>query len=79
MDNTIDSTGKVALVTGGNTGIGRAVALMSAKAGAEVAITYLNNSSSQTVTEIQEMGSKSVAVKMDVTDSNRVNGGAWFK
>lgn len=34
--------GKVALITGGDSGIGRAVAVLSAREGADVAIAYLN-------------------------------------
>ena len=69
----ISLTGKAALVTGGNTGIGRAVALALAQAGADVALTYFSNPGEQTVTAIRALGRKSLALRMDATDSGEVN------
>lgn len=70
---TINLTGKTALVTGGNTGIGREIALVLAQAGADVALTYFSNPGEQTVTEIRALGRKSLALRMDATDSAEVN------
>ena len=66
--------GKVALVTGGSRGIGRAIAIALAKAGADVAINYLANegAAAQTVAEISGLGRNALAVKGDVRDPQAV-------
>jgi 3-oxoacyl-[acyl-carrier protein] reductase len=69
----IDLTNKTALVTGGNTGIGRAIALALAQAGADVALTYFSNPGEQTVNAIRALGHKSLVLRMDATDSADVN------
>jgi L-rhamnose 1-dehydrogenase len=62
--------GKVLLVTGANAGIGRAVAIGAAKAGADVAINYLENdeTAASCVAEIQAAGRRGVAIQGDVAD-----------
>jgi 3-oxoacyl-[acyl-carrier protein] reductase len=69
----INLTGKTALVTGGNSGLGRAIALLLAEAGADVALTYFSNPGEQTVTAIRALGRNSLALRMDATDSAEVN------
>jgi len=66
--------GKVALVTGGSRGIGRAIAIALAKAGADVAINYLANegAAAQTVAEISGLGRSALALKADVRDPQAV-------
>lgn len=61
-------TGKSALVTGGARRIGREIALTLARAGADVAITYLNSQSEavDTALEIGQVGPRSLAVPCDV-------------
>jgi NAD(P)-dependent dehydrogenase (short-subunit alcohol dehydrogenase family) len=60
--------GKSALVTGGARRIGRAIALTLARAGADVAITYLKSQAEacQTAKEIESLGCRSLAVECDV-------------
>ena len=62
--------GKVLLVTGGNAGIGRAVAIGAAKAGADIAINYLENDETARtcLAEIEATGRKGVAIQGDVAD-----------
>lgn len=64
----MDLSGNVALVTGGNSGIGRAIALNYAKAGAAVAIVGRNPQKNAAVlTELQALGQKAMAVELDIS------------
>lgn len=68
-----DLTGRMALVTGGAVGIGRACALALAKAGANVAILDINEETGQaTVKEIEALGCQSLFVPCDVTNKGQV-------
>lgn len=64
-----DLTGKVAVVVGGTSGIGRAIALGLAEAGADVVPTSRRlEQVEMTAREIQERGRRSLEVASDVTD-----------
>lgn len=70
----IDLTGKVALVTGGSRGIGRAIALQLAELGADVAINYRGNATAaQDVVEmITKKGRRALPIQADVRDFKAV-------
>src|SRR4030081_3677231 len=61
--------GKVAIVTGGNSGIGRAIALGLAKAGANIAIDYVAHPEATDAleSEISRLGAVAIGVKADVS------------
>ena len=63
--------GKIALVTGGSRGIGRAIALRLAKEGTKVAINYKANQEAAhwVVDAVAEMGGEAMAVAADVSQS----------
>jgi len=66
----MDLTGKVAIVTGGSRGIGRAIALRLAAAGARVVVNYRGNQAAaeEVVAHIQAHGGQAIAVQADVSD-----------
>ncbi len=64
---------KVALVTGGARGIGKAIAMTLARAGADIIIADVNLEEAQkTAGEIEGLGRKSMAISVDVTDYTKV-------
>src|SRR5687767_6959633 len=62
--------GKAAIVTGGDSGIGRAVALAFAREGADVAISYLDEheDAEETVRVVTESGRRALALPGDIGD-----------
>lgn len=68
--------GKIALVTGGARGIGKAIALTLAQEGADLVIADVNREETQkTCSEIESLGRKSLGLEMDVTNYSSVEEG----
>src|SRR5438270_12722468 len=67
--------GKVAIVTGGGSGIGRGIVLALAREGADVAVPDIQVINAEKVAdEVKGLGRKSFAMKTDVTSSADVKG-----
>ena len=66
----IDLTGKIALVTGGSRGIGRAIVLRLAAQGADVAFSYRGNqgAAEATAAEVEATGRRALAVQADAKE-----------
>lgn len=71
-------TGKVALVSGGSRGIGRAISIKLASLGANIAIFYAGNEAAaqDTLREIEKKGVRAMAVRCNVADYDEVDVGA---
>jgi len=67
---------RAVLVTGASSGIGRAIAIAAARAGADVAITYRANrdGASQVEREIGALGRRSVSIHLDLADDTSIRG-----
>ena len=72
MSNPFDLTGKVALVTGGNVGLGQGIALALAEAGADIVSVALSESD-DTVAKVQAMGRRAHAISADLTSIEPVD------
>ncbi|MGA2665934.1 MAG: SDR family NAD(P)-dependent oxidoreductase [Nitrososphaerales archaeon] len=73
MPISIDLRGKTAIVTGAGSGIGRAIALLFAEAGANVSVPDLNlEGARETVSLVKAMGGRAIAMATDVTGAKDV-------
>jgi 2-deoxy-D-gluconate 3-dehydrogenase len=71
----IDLAGKTALVTGASRGIGRAIALGYARAGADLVVSARTAEAlAETVSEVEALGRKAFVVPADVTDRDAAQG-----
>ena len=73
MTNPFDLTGKVALVTGANTGIGQAIALALARAGADVALAGRSRAE-ETAEQVRGLGRRVALIDADLSSVAPVQG-----
>lgn len=66
--NTASPTAPIALVTGGNRGLGKSMALSLARRGVDVILTFRNNrdEAAGVIAEIEKLGRRAVALQLDV-------------
>jgi 2-deoxy-D-gluconate 3-dehydrogenase len=73
LGSPFDLQGQVALVTGGNGGLGRCIAVGLARAGADVAMADIRlDGAGQICAQIEATGRRSLALEVDVTDAHSV-------
>ena len=71
----IDLTGKVALITGSSRGIGRAIAIEMARAGADICVNYRSHGdeAEEVVAQVCALNRRAIAVGCDVSDRTAVD------
>ena len=75
MTNLFDLTGRTAIVTGSAQGMGRAMALALAEAGADLVLLDRNAAGIETATQtIRALGRKALPIAGDVTDTDHLDG-----
>jgi enoyl-[acyl-carrier protein] reductase III len=72
----LDFKGKVALITGGTRGLGRAIAMTLARCGATIALNYRRDEESalRTLAEVRTLAPRSILLKADMEDDAQVRG-----
>ncbi|MER6926064.1 SDR family NAD(P)-dependent oxidoreductase, partial [Streptomyces spiralis] len=70
MTSSVQTNGRVALVTGGSRGIGAATAVRLAREGHDVAVTYVNGkeAAAEVVRAVEGLGRRAVALRADAAD-----------
>lgn len=66
--NLLDYTGKVVLITGAASGIGRATAMAFAEQGARIVIGDVSDGADETLAQLQQRGGEALFVRTDVSD-----------
>ncbi|MFF2885630.1 2-dehydro-3-deoxy-D-gluconate 5-dehydrogenase KduD [Paenibacillus sp. NPDC057967] len=72
--NYFDLTGKVAVVTGAGRGLGAAIAVGLAQAGAELALVTNSTPAEETASKVHELGRKAITIQADVSDRSQLSG-----
>jgi len=74
-DPALPLAGRAMLVTGGSSGIGRAIALAAARAGADVAVTYQSNErgARDVANQIGTYGRRAAVLRLDLRDRDTIN------
>ena len=63
---------KIALVTGGSSGVGKMIALALARAGAFIWIVSIDDNADDTIKEVEALGAQAAFFQVDVTNSNKL-------
>src|SRR5216684_1985251 len=73
IPSLFDLTGRVAVVSGAASGMGRAMALAFAQAGADLLLADLNvDGVTKTTTEIEQIGRRAIPVRCDVSEPEQI-------